>query len=220
MRVYIQEHQSEFVPEGVDASALPASPNPNVGPLTTVEEKISLVEASKRREHERNQRGLQWALDTFEGASQVAIRSTKGALELVCEAWDQSSSTTIMWFVIVALVISNLWSLFLMGSREEAGRRKEMRKMEEREKWVQGVVTALWDELSKQQPPRDHIPMPSSKDGFSWVHGLVQPSPAGTWTKEVEDIQGVLNQLEERIKLLNEGLNVIRTEGKGIDSLD
>ncbi len=34
-----------------------------------------------------------------------------------------------------------------MGTCEEVGRRKEMRKTEEREKWVQGVVTALWEEL-------------------------------------------------------------------------
>ncbi|EKM84241.1 hypothetical protein AGABI1DRAFT_67583 [Agaricus bisporus var. burnettii JB137-S8] len=219
MRAYIQEHQAEFVPEGVDASALPASPNPNVPP-TPGEVTISSKEANKRREHERNRRGLQWAWDTFEGASQVAIRSTKDAFELVCDAWEQSSSTTIMWFVIVGLVLSNLWSLFLMGSREEAGRRKEMKKMEEREKWVQGVVRALWDELSKQQPHKEHLSMPS--DGISWVAGLAQsqPVPAATWSREVEDMQGVLDQLEERIKLLNEGLKVIRTEGGGIDSLD
>ncbi|KAJ3572178.1 hypothetical protein NP233_g3267 [Leucocoprinus birnbaumii] len=140
MRKYIQEHQSEFIPEGLDPSVLPeAVSSASTGDITLIstisnEKRLSSEEESKRREQERNQRGLQWAWDTFEGASQVAIRSTKGALELIRDAWEQSSSTTIMWFVIVALIISNLWSLVLMGSREEAGRRKEMKKMEEREK--------------------------------------------------------------------------------------
>ena len=65
---------------------------------------------------------------------------TEGALKLNRYAWDHSSSTTIVWFVIVFLVISNLWTLFLMG------REKEMREIEKREKWVQGIVTALWEE--------------------------------------------------------------------------
>lgn len=103
----------------------------------------------KKRERERNLRGLQWAWDTFEGASQVAKQSTQGALELVRDAWDQSSSTTILWFVIVILVLSNVWTLMRMGaSRDEASRRLESRKVEEREKWVQSIVTALWEELA------------------------------------------------------------------------
>jgi len=103
----------------------------------------------KKRERERNQRGLQWAWDTFEGASHVAKQSTQGALELVRDAWDQSSSTTILWFVIVLLLLSNVWTLMRMGvSRDEASRRLESRKVEEREKWVQSIVTALWEELA------------------------------------------------------------------------
>jgi len=101
MRKYIQEHQTEFLPEGIDTSVL-SEPAPVVvvTETTTIStQKLSSIEENKRREHERNQRGLQWAWDTFEDASQVITRSTKGALELVRDAWEQSSSTTIMWFV-------------------------------------------------------------------------------------------------------------------------
>jgi hypothetical protein len=78
----------------------------------------------KQRERERNQRGLQWAWDTFDGAYQVAKQSTQGALGLVRDAWDQSSSTTILWFVIVILVLSNIWTLMRMGaSRDEVSRK-------------------------------------------------------------------------------------------------
>lgn len=229
MRNYIQQHQSEFIPEGIDVAALPdvavAPPTPA---LPTSLEKLSSEEEKKRREQERNQRGLQWAWDTFEGASQVAIRSTKDALELVRDAWEQSSSTTIMWFVIVALVISNLWSVILMGSREEAGRRKEMKKMEEREKWVQGIVTALWDELGKQQKD------PQAKDSGSMgvllnslSSGNVggggdgdggRPSNPTTWKNEIREMQSVLEQLEQRIKVMKGSLSEVNTEK--LDQLD
>lgn len=168
MRVYIQEHQSEFLPEGIDpvvidlSRALPATAEVNGG---GPESAIRLTEDEfKQRERERNQRGLQWAWDTFKGASQVAKQSTRGALELIRDAWDQSSSTTILWFVIVILVLSNLWTLMRMGaSRDEANRRLESRKAEDREKWVQSIVTALWDELSS-----------GKKEGFVLTETVLQ----------------------------------------------
>lgn len=156
MRVYIQEHQTEFLPEGIEPIVIDLAatlPEPigaiGVKPESLTHKRIQSEDEFKQRERERNQRGLQWAWDTFEGASQVAKQSFRGALELIRDAWDQSSSTTILWFVIVILVLSNLWTLIRMGaSRDEVSRRLESRKVEEREKWVQSIVTALWDELA------------------------------------------------------------------------
>ncbi|PPQ79364.1 hypothetical protein CVT25_002634 [Psilocybe cyanescens] len=157
MRAYIQEHKSEFLPEGIDASiALVAPPEAAPGAPAVIEkaveaatEKHPTQEELKQRERERNARGLQWAWDTFDGAWQVAGRSTKGALELIRDAWDQSTSTTILWFVIVVLVLSNIWTLMRMGSgRDWADRKIKARKVEDREKWVQSIVTALWHELN------------------------------------------------------------------------
>ncbi|KAF8172875.1 hypothetical protein BJ912DRAFT_1065505 [Pholiota molesta] len=155
MRAYIQEHKSEFLPEGIDAVIVEALPEVSAAfpavpgvPAVSAGEKEATEEQLKRRERERNARGLQWAYDTFDGAFQVGMRSAKGALELIRDAWDQSTSTTILWFVIVLLVLSNLWTLLRMGStRVEAERKLETRKLEEREKWVHSIVTALWDEL-------------------------------------------------------------------------
>ena len=155
MRLYIQEHQSEFLPEGIEpvvidiTAALPEISAMNgVQPDSPTDKRLTEDEF-KRRERERNQRGLQWAWDTFAGALQVATQNTKGVLELVHDAWDQSSSTTILWFVIVILVLTILWTLMRMGaSRDEASRRLENRKVEERERWVQNIVTALLEELA------------------------------------------------------------------------
>jgi hypothetical protein len=169
MRTYIQEHQTEFLPEGVEAAVIPGIDEP---PTTAggvaPDEKHPTPEELKQRERERNARGLQWAWDTFDGAYQVAIRSTKGALELIKDAWDQSTSTTILWFLIVILVLSNLWTLMRMGSNKaDAARKLEARKTEEREKWVQSIVTALWEELAASKDGSPVILQPPHHDVLS-----------------------------------------------------
>jgi hypothetical protein len=220
MRAYIQEHQSEFIPEGVDpeiALVNVAAPAviADIHTAAAAASKGTESLTEKQREHERNQRGLQWAWDTFDGAYQVAKRSTKGALELVSDAWEQSTSTTILYFVIVVLVFSNLYTLMRMGSREEAGRRKEMRKVEEREKWVQSIVTALWDELAAGK--KEAIRM-SHHDAGGVVDGSQSPADTvapGSWMEEVAHLHDTLNTVEQRVKAIREtlagfeGLNAI-----------
>lgn len=200
MRMYIQEHQIEFIPEGVDPCAVAP-----VEPLTPVEvSEFGLVlgasdeDAWKARERDRNRRGLQWAYETFDGAYTVAVRSTMGAIELVKEAWDQSSSTTILWFVIVALVFSNLWTLSLVGKREEAGRRKEAKKAVERERWVQEVVHSIWEEMSSG----------GTRTGGS-VPGLPSESVVSDWREEVAGLRTTLDAVEERVRVIRESLNVL-----------
>ncbi|KAI0036868.1 hypothetical protein K488DRAFT_75657 [Vararia minispora EC-137] len=101
---------------------------------------MQYVDLDKAVRTESATRGMQWAYDTFADAWVVTKRSTTRAIEL-------STSMTIPWFVIVFLVASNLWTLACMGPREEVGRRKELRTLIERDRWVHSVVNALWDEL-------------------------------------------------------------------------
>lgn len=213
MRAYIQEHQSEFIPEGVDpdiALATVVAPTVIVDTTAAAHKGTEPLteEERKQREHERNQRGLQWAWDTFDGAYQVAKRSTKGALELVSDAWEQSTSTTILYFVIVVLVFSNLYTLMRMGGREEVGRRKEMRKVEEREKWVQSIVTALWDELAagkKEAIGMVHHGRVNGGDGSSSQSPADTVAP-GSWMEEVAHLHDTLNTVEQRVKAIRETL--------------
>ena len=74
----------------------------------------------------------------------IGRQSALVAIKLICNAWDQLSMSTILYFAIVLLVLLNLWMLVLVGQHEEAGRGKEMRRKEEREKWMH--VTGPWDE--------------------------------------------------------------------------
>jgi len=234
MRTYIQGHQSEFLPEGVEVTSVALEEAPAIfeaaAEAAADDEKHPTPEALKQRERERNARGLQWAWDTFDGAYQVAKRSTKGALELVHDAWDQSTSTTILWFVIVILVFSNLWTLTRVGSgREEASRKLESRKVEEREKWVQTIVTALWDELSSGNKEAgslaSHLLPPTAHPSLAHVPSSVldsvapaasqtpvappseMPSPQSMpWKEEVQQLHQTLNAVEQRIKAIRESL--------------
>lgn len=212
MRLYIQEHQTEFIPEGLDPASVvvavqgdPAVPTTPSGPGGAPQnEEAARTQREKQREQERNQRSLQWAYDTFEGALSVGRQSASVAIELVRDAWDQSSTSTILYFAITLLVLSNLWTLVLVGQREETGRRKELRRMEEREKWVQGIVTALWDELAAGRQPGAALPPPQQLQLQQPVHASVQLPES--WKEEVKEILGALSAVEERVQLIRRSL--------------
>jgi hypothetical protein len=186
MRAYIAEHKSEFIPEGVDLEELaPTSPQPAEVQKSGSNEPKS----SKEREHERNQRSLQWAWDTFDGAAQVAQRSTRGAIELIKDAWDQSSTTTILIFVIVFLVFSNLYTYHSMKytSQTSGRRQEELKKTEEQDKLIQGVVAAIRDETTTNR-----------------VTGVTGQSVH--WRQEVIALLQILDGVEQRASALRHQL--------------
>lgn len=204
MRTYIQDHQSEFVPEGVDPIALTQAVTEEAEtPSATLEKPPGLTEEEerKKREHERNRRGLQWAWETLEGTYEVARRSTMGALELVQDAWEQSTATAILYFVIVILVFSNLWTLmrYSGGKRDDttAVRNGLLRREEERERWVQGVVTALRDELGVAKANHHHHhPLPQA------AVPLGMPLGTENWREEVAQLLRTLDAVDERVQTL------------------
>jgi hypothetical protein len=213
MRLYIQEHQTEFIPAGLDPASVvvavqgdPAvATTPTGRPTAPQNEEAARKEREKEREQERNQRSLQWAYDTFEGALSVGRQSAEVAIELVRDAWDQSSTSTILYFVIALLVLSNLWTLLLVGQREESGRRKEMRKGEEREKWVQGIVTAFWEELAAGRQPGIFPPQAQQQQ----IQQHQQPASVQlpeSWKEEVAELLGALDAVEERVQLIRKSL--------------
>jgi len=83
----------------------------------------------------------------------------------------------------------------MVGRREDVGRIKEMRKTQEKEKWVEGIVTALWDELAAGKP--------------DW-HAPPATSPVGSnWKEELANIDKTLDAVEDRIRLIRESLNAL-----------
>jgi len=236
--VYIQAHKSEFLPEGVDAAVIEAVPEAaapapgETGPGSAGgDEKNAATDEQKRRERDRNAKGLQWAYDTFDGARQVARRSTKGALELVRDAWDQSSTVTILWFVIVMLSMSNIWTVIRYGygygyGYAEADLKLESLRSEEREKWVQSVVSALHEEiaaakqgqpapfpgqvtptsppvLKEQSPAEAEVLIAVPSVSFTEDSKVFRPED---WREEIQNLLKTLDTVEERVKSLRERL--------------
>jgi hypothetical protein len=234
MRSYIHEHQTEFIPAGVDPAAVadavqqePSSPSVTQALSGGVGGEFDDA-AHRAREQEGDQRGLQWAYDTLEGTLSVARMSFTGAIELLRDAWDSHfsqlassssssaptatsppSTSTILYAVIAVLVLSNLWTLTLVGKREE---RKDpqarTKQTEEREKWVHGIVTALWQELEAGRQPGPAAggsqAMPSATDGPPIVPPAVQLPEH--WHEEVTQLRRALDTVEERVRAVRQSL--------------
>jgi hypothetical protein len=126
MRAYIADHKVEFIPKDADGNAVEEAAAVLAHPTspTTGVEVMSSEDLRKAKEKERSQRGLQWALDTVEGTAKVAQQSFTGAIELIKDTWESSSTTAVLWFVVVGLVLSNIWTYFRAGRIEAAARRK------------------------------------------------------------------------------------------------
>uniref|UniRef100_A0A0W0G337 VASt domain-containing protein n=1 Tax=Moniliophthora roreri TaxID=221103 RepID=A0A0W0G337_MONRR len=234
MRVYIKEHQSEFIPEGIELPPPTSSPEVVSQPLSPTSStqipQIPLTPAA--RERERNQRAFQWAWDTFAGAANVGKNSAKGAIELIRDAWDQSETTTVLYFVIVGLVLSNLWTWWSSGSGSGGGEaglgkrelrelrelRKELREREslglglgldrDREKWVQGIVGAVWEEMNHGSASRADgaVKVAVGEDG---------KVDLGSVKDAVGALKQQLDDVESRVKAIRESL-----DGLSIQELD
>ncbi|KAJ3525603.1 hypothetical protein NM688_g8380 [Phlebia brevispora] len=85
-----------------------------------------------------------------------------------------------------------------MGGREESARLKEIRRTEEREKWVQGIVTTLWDELTASKQAAAGITPPGQLRSLT--------SGSGDIKVEITELNNVLDQVEERVRSIRASL--------------
>ena len=138
MHTYIQEHQSKFIPAGLDPAAVPVAKQDPSSSSPAKADAASGAKgegaddaAPKAREQDRDRRGLQWAYDTLEGTMSVPRRSASCAIELLRDAWESQFSSTpssstsatpstsaVLYVTIVVLVLSNLWALMLVGKQD------------------------------------------------------------------------------------------------------
>ncbi|KAJ7367747.1 hypothetical protein DFH08DRAFT_795880 [Mycena albidolilacea] len=212
MRTYISEHQSEFMPEGVEV-VLP-EPTPDVGPASPGVAGAPISE--KQREKERNQRGMQWAWDTFDGAAQVAKQSTKGLLELIHDGWEHSTSKTILYAVIILLIFSNIWTYMRAGGAAHSKTKKELAKAEDKDQFLAGVVTALFDELASGKLAA--VTSAAAPPGVVPTT-VVPPAAVGTGLPSVSQdlklelgvLQTTLDTVEERVRRIRESLKEIES---------
>ena len=168
-------------------------------------------DVTKERGLARNQRGLQWAYDTFEGAFDVAKKSVETAFELIGDALDSYSSLSWSHIIIFALVITNIWTIWRNNGNGEARRKKEMLRNEERERWVKEAVTTLWQELAKNgglsPQPAYTSPAPREPSHPGEIGGGSE-----SWKDDVEDISRILDELQARLDGLRATMKEVQAQ--------
>jgi hypothetical protein len=193
----------------VTRAAVAATPEPISSPMTS-------SDAIKGRNLARNQRGLQWAYDTFEGAFDVAKKSFETAFELIGDALDSYSSLSWSHIAIFVLVITNIWTIWRSNGNDEAKRKKEMLRSEERERWVKEAVTTLWQELAKNGGPSPHPayvpPSPRESSHSGEIGGRT-----GSWKEDVEDVSRILDELQVRLDGLKAAVREVQTQAQSHD---
>ncbi|KAG9011250.1 hypothetical protein FRB93_003051 [Tulasnella sp. JGI-2019a] len=116
MRSYINEHRTEFLPEGVDAAeadTVAAAAEASAAEATAGD--ISRDGTTEpRRVEDVERRGLQWALDTFNSAMSLTSQSFGALMDILGELWDMGGTVAgprAWWGVLIfGLVLMNFWT--------------------------------------------------------------------------------------------------------------
>ena len=221
MRKYIAENRKEFLPEGVDAAAADHEAEVEEAALSpTAVEHPDLIAGRGLlvSAQSPSSRGLQWALDTFEGASKVAKDSFTGALDIIGDAISgldvtsvSFSRTTFLAITVLVLIISNVYTILTMGDREAIGRRKALEKRgEEREKWVGEAVRAFLEvqqSMSEAATSTPSLPSPDATTPLLEARPTMPiPTALGDIKAEIKSLVEAADALEHRIAALKNQL--------------
>jgi len=218
MRKYIAENRKEFLPEGVDAAEADHEAEVEEAALSPTAAEYTDPIAGRglpASAQSPSSRGLQWALDTFEGTSKVAKDSFTGALDIIGDAitgLDVSSvnisRTMILTITVIVLIISNVYTILTMGEREAIGRRKALEKRgEEREKWVGEAVRAF---LEVQQSMSDAAISTPSFPSPEIAKPVLEAGPTMPVPTALTDIKDEVRSLVEAADALERRIAVLK----------
>ena len=221
MRQYIADNRKEFLPGGVDEAAGDHEVEVEeaaLSPTTTEHTDPIAGRGLPVLAQSHSSRALQWALDTFEGASKVAKDSFTGALDLIGDAISgldisslSLSRSRFLTVTVIVLVISNVYTILTMGEREAIGRRKALEKRgEERQKWVGEAVRAFLEvERSMSEAATSTPPLPSPDVATSVLEArptMPVPTALSDIKAEVRSLVEAADALERRIAALKNRL--------------
>ncbi|KAJ4471707.1 hypothetical protein C8J55DRAFT_520675 [Lentinula edodes] len=248
MKAYIQDHQTEFVPEGVKLDVVVAPPMTAGSQNGSASVTDGNADSASAAGGKPSSRGLQWAWETIEGTWGVAKQSTKGALEILGDMIPPPStlsSTSILYLIIFSLVVSNIWTWMRVPKagtidhhgvggkpseipmKVEGEERERMLKeeREDRERWIHGVVTALWSELAAGKVPSQQSQQQQTRNPMS-------PTPLQSFDDALSDVFALyktLDQAEVKVKAIRDALGTLQAqlgatkneeENKGQENLD
>ncbi|KZW00490.1 hypothetical protein EXIGLDRAFT_721264 [Exidia glandulosa HHB12029] len=180
-RKYIDEHRSEFVPEGMEALAEPEVEAIVASPVSAK----TVTELPSSGRQPRDERWLQWALDTFRGASKVAQQSFNGALELL---WDVPDTRVVLLGLIAILVATNIASFLAVSRGSTPAPARSVATGAARSE-VGDTLRGILEEMRKAAPP-----------------AVVEPLP-DDWRTETADIARALDAIEERVGRLRKAIH-------------
>lgn len=223
MRMYVQEHQTEFFPEGelaVAAEEISAIMNP---PIPVPEAPLSPEEARKVWQRDTEAKGLQWALDTFTGTWNVATKSASGAIELLCDIFENTSRPTLVTGIIVALVISNIWTLtkFQNARYEQVALKRrhhassyDVAPLADEDLKAEALRVLLENVISRTSPTPANLPSPPSLSSSSSVSASLSaiPVPESSLRADVGSLHEALADIEQRVKELKLKLSKLDEE--------
>jgi hypothetical protein len=216
MRAYINKHKSEFFPAGGEVPELEAHPQPLEMDVSSANASANMTaeDIRKAKQRETEAKGLQWALDTFNGAWNVGVHSARGAIEVLGEMIEQSSSTSILVFVVIVLVLSNLWTMSNLKSvqKKAAEQRYQMRMNEGIWAYPRPPAAPLADSEALRVL-LERLISHTASDNVAQVapRSDAQLSPA----EELRSIQDSLNALQDRVAELNARVTADTTGAQG-----
>jgi hypothetical protein len=217
MRAYINAHRIEFFPDGegdVPLDLRPELPTP-IASTDAPEMPLTREDIKKAKQREMEQKSLQWALDTITGAWNVATKSTKGALDLISEMFAESSTTGLLIVVVVALVISNVWTLMTLKSaqRKQAEQRFQMR-MNGIGRWPQPQPSPAADAEALR------VLLENVLAGGGVIAGPTASMPEPTAINVLQAPEEELRSIAEAISSLEARLGLLKSQVSEAVSLD
>ncbi|GAW04056.1 GRAM-domain-containing protein [Lentinula edodes] len=237
MRAYIQEHQTEFVPEGVKLDVVVAPPTTAASSNGSDSVIDANADSASAAGGKPSSRGLQWAWETIEGTWGVAKQSTKGALEILGDMIPPPStlsSTSILYLIIFSLVVSNIWTWMrvpktgTVDHRSVGGKPSEMlmkvegeererilkEEREDRERWIHGVVTALWSELAAGKVPNLQSQQQQTRNPMSPTNPM-SSTPLQSFDDALSDVFALyktLDQAEMKVNAIRDALGTLQAQ--------
>lgn len=122
MRAYINEHRTEFLPEGIDVAeaetVAAAEAEASATEAATGGDAPGMDNDGSQRRQDVERRGLQWALDTFESAAKLTGQSFWGLVDILGDLWEMGGGGgtgggggRLWWGVLIfGLLLMNFWT--------------------------------------------------------------------------------------------------------------
>jgi len=96
-------------------------------------------------------------------------------------------------------------------------------RTEERDRWVQGVVSALRDELVVKPAQQQQQPLVVGSPygaGASAAGGTLPPIGSHLWHSEIAHLRSALDGIEDKIRYLKDNLDEVARMNSVHDTLD